>query len=733
MAKMDFKKLAFDHVEKAVFGVMALVAVSALATTSWKPYEGTPQQIMEKIDQGRRTLASNTWPEEEAEKYKITAETTPANILHQRLFAEFSPTPVEMSGKMMVDVFGSNEPVREPDLIAPQDPIVSSSRVFIHLADTPPEEKVAPDAALAAAKPKTADDAIPDEFRKRSGAAAAMGANSEMLAYEAAASELRSQDTFIDYGSMLNSEGGGGAKLNLNGKGYHFVSVRAVFPLRDQITKYADAIHKSFHAAAQVFDIRDFELERQTAQPGDDPWTGEWEKVDLDVAADILGKAAGFDAEVVNSMITNAVVTMPLPMRISGEWRKQATHPRIEKFELNDDQIALEVEMQRRLLDEAVAQKKELDANTVKRGGFSQFQFDSRQLTGDMLGVGMYDSGSYGGNMPVMEGSSAMGSGRRPGQAPSMGNKVLDKLVADMAKGAANPAQQEKQIRDWIQARVSAEGELLLFRYLDFNVEPGKTYRYRLRFVLANPNFGKRIADAGGLPHVVEGEIRQTPWSTITAPVTVEDDVKYFLTDIREPAGRVLPMTRLDVFEWDPSHGTFMNSPLEIRLGQKISDEVKTTVIDPAKALYEEQAYAFKCNDYLVDALEDMRMDEEFHEKVDDGTSVKIPPSLRGRLQLPPQALVKTNDGDFRYLNPLYQEADRKLQKTYIEYQAKQFEGLKKKAGGTDGLDPNLAASLGLEMSMSAEMTGEGYGGRRQKNQLRKSARGMSGSSSAVP
>src|SRR5690606_30372569 len=141
--------------------------------------------------------------------------------------------------------------------------------------------------------------------------------------------------------------------------------------------------------------------------------------------------------------------------------------------------------------------------------------------------------------------------------------------------------------------RASVEGELLLFRYLDFSVDPGKTYRYRVRFVLNNPNFGKRIADAGGFQHVVEGETRVTPWSNETAPVRVAEEVRYFLADVREQNGRVLPTARMDVFQWDTEHGTTMNDVFEVKMGQRISDEVETTVIDPAQQLYEQQKYKF--------------------------------------------------------------------------------------------------------------------------------------------
>jgi hypothetical protein len=88
---------------------------------------------------------------------------------------------------------------------------------------------------------------------------------------------------------------------------------------------------------------------------------------------------------------------------------------------------------------------------------------------------------------------------------------------------------------------------------------PGKTYRYRVRFELANPNFGRRLEDAGGLQHVVDPETLQTPWSNITETVSVPDELQYFVLDVQDLSNRIFPWARFDVFQYDTEHGTFMN------------------------------------------------------------------------------------------------------------------------------------------------------------------------------
>ena len=50
----------------------------------------------------------------------------------------------------------------------------------------------------------------------------------------------------------------------------------------------------------------------------------------------------------------------------------------------------------------------------------------------------------------------------------------------------------------------------LLFRYFDFTVTPGNSYRYRVRLVLRNPNYKRPVEELVDAS-VAEGELRMTP------------------------------------------------------------------------------------------------------------------------------------------------------------------------------------------------------------------------------
>ena len=722
MAKIDFKQATINHAEKAVFVLVLVFVVWALLSTNWVPYSGTPREITDKVSQGQQRLRSNTWPETEEEKFRLTEEDAPANIVHTRLFEKVNPIPWEMSAQFVSTPWGGNEPVTEPSLLALQQPLATSSRVLIQVASVD-EETTADGETAETAETAEEDLSIPDEFREntrnqrvqggrgpggRGGmgaeAAAAAAAEQAVRYAEEMAAQMSAQYNTDQYGGgSFGGQGSGrrgyAASSKLEGRGYHFVSVRAVFPLREQIQKFADAIHRPYTEAAALFEILDFELQRQV-QRGNGEWS-DWQSVDIQEALDVLDKAALTDPEVVNSMITNAVITMPLPSRITGMWGNQATHPAIEKFKLSDEQIQLETELQMKLFEEAA--KNNYVERGAQRRGFASTQFDMRQLQADFFGGGS-NFGYSPVNMSMMGSTSPMGRGRGRGQSGALGDLMQEMLKdGDFKDSDAK----RRRIEEYIQKRFDAAGELLLFRYFDFGVEPGRTYRYRVRLELANPNYGKRISDAGGLQHVVEGETRMTPWSDITTPVTVEPAMKYFVASIREQINRVLPSVSFDSFSWDSKYGTFMNSILDVRIGQKVGDEVTTTVIDPTEGLYEEKKYQFLSDDFLVDTREEFRIDPEFHKTGPNGVEVQIDQVVPGRLRLLPNALVKTSADQLRTVLPRDRSTEYESQKKIMEYQGDQFAYLKDAGrGDPNALDDAYRDLIGMPDSAQQATTG---------------------------
>ncbi|MFG0332431.1 MAG: hypothetical protein ACF8TS_03625, partial [Maioricimonas sp. JB049] len=587
------------------------------------------------------------------------------------------------------------------------------------------------------------DENLPDEFRRRDRGLTAGGAGSEygaMMAgeYEAYAPELEEYgggDAMMmmagEYGGEYGESGmmGGPAGPKLDGKGYPYVSVRAVFPYREQIRKYADAIHRPPFEAASKFEILDFALQRQT-KLDDDSWS-EWADVDIQVAKDILASAAGYDPEVVASTVTDSAMTMPLPARITGVWRKLATHPAIEKFELTEEQIQQELELNKRLLAKFLEERSAQSDAPVEKKGFADLVFNTRHVQSALMG----EDSAYGGNMYEMAGydeESMYGAGPgygAPGGRGPAANTPFSKLVEELTKVEDSKEQTEK-LREAILERVTVEGELLLFRYIDFDVEPGKTYGYKARLWLRNPNYGRRIAEAGGLPHVVQGVDRPTPWSEATRPVTVRETTNYFVERVDEHRGRQHKVARMRLYQWDPEFGALVRDNVDVTVGQMIGGTARPLVLKPAESTFEEEQYTFQSEDLLVDVVDDDRID------LGDHPHLKLK-SSKGDLGIPEKALVSTADGSLHVLSAKDRSHNRAraLAERYYTLQEEAFEHLKGKVAASEEMMSELG-EYGEYSEMYSGMYGEGAEesmgrGRRGRNVMRKQTRTRGGRSSS--
>lgn len=67
------------------------------------------------------------------------------------------------------------------------------------------------------------------------------------------------------------------------------------------------------------------------------------------------------------------------------------------------------------------------------------------------------------------------------------------------------------------QKTLKDSARYVLFRYFDFDVKTGHSYRYRVRIVAANPVFMEKMFP----PELAKGETRESPWSELSPVVTV--------------------------------------------------------------------------------------------------------------------------------------------------------------------------------------------------------------------
>lgn len=263
----------------------------------------------------------------------------------------------------------------------------------------------------------------------------------------------------------------------------------------------------------------------------------------------------------------------------------------------------------------------------------------------------------------------------------------------------ADDDERGKALKEYIKKRVTVDGELLLFRYLDFDVDPGKTYQYRVRLVLNNPNFGRLASEANGEASVVEGESRTTEWSNVTNPVTIERDVYYFVKDVDSKRGK----TRMSVFQWDAKLGTTVNAEIDLYPGQHIGGTTEAHVIDPAKSKVEDaKKYTFVSSDMFVDTHADVSLDRTVHK------DLKLPGGSNGEARLPEEVLV-VQMGELAVIDPIRQKTLKDRLEKNQKTQDKSFESMGEDAGAGAGM---MMGASGGDMSDFYGMGGGKKGGK---------------------
>lgn len=584
---VNYKQALIEHGEKLILGVVGLFVMICLGGTNWSRYDKLPKEFQDKVESGERNIQNTTFTLEEQNKYK------PAEIMQavQTLQSPLEPGRYQYSTDWFWPMYPTAIKISEPKWLAPIQPIADFGKAVI--VELPPPEQSQSLVATAidgseAAKKLTPDD--DDEFAVkrttndatgRGGAGAGNAASATINDGTGAAGSAASVSSYKNMAS-----GGGAAGMSsmmgksaqsaptVNTRGNRFISVRAIFPLGDQLEELFKTMHEQKQQLAGRINFLDFEVERQVAQAGDKTWSGPWEKVDLQATLDLLDRIE-FDADLVDPVYTDNVFTMPLPRRAIGKWNKWASHPLIKM--LTDAQAELQAQLNDRLVEEASTKK--VEDKTAKKG-FATKIHDVRGLRSQ-----------FSSQMPGM--SSDMSSQmKQPGGMQSFNPSFAGAGGMEELGGAMNSL--TEQMNATGNGRMS---KYLLFRYFDFQVTPGNAYRYRVRMTLINPNF-KRAVEELVDESIAAGEIRVTPWSEPTPHVFVPEEQRIFLTKAEKSRSTDtgLPSANIDVYQWFAEAGTTIAARVDkLQLGQFIGGRCpKTEVYRPANdTLKEEEVPVF--------------------------------------------------------------------------------------------------------------------------------------------
>ncbi|WP_145224231.1 hypothetical protein [Gimesia algae] len=715
---MNYKEFAITHGEKIALGFIALFVVFVIFTSQWTTEKRTPAELEQKVATAETQVSNSQWPEEKRKEY--LKEDDLRQKVAQLMNKPLEVTPYMFTTKLSWPIYAKKAKAKEVDWLTVEDLVATYDRVIMHTRPVSATLEGSEETNSAEAEKAKPDKPEYDAFKRRTtgmgggmggpgGSAMAgltfggiPGESEAMVAGEPGGMDpgfANPDDFAAGLPGGMGMEGGMGMSgPTREGRGLRFVAVRGVFDLATQQDKLERSLGDAFSfqnmQTGKILEFLDFQLQRKTALPGDDPWAGEWKDVDIETSIEILKESADFDPEVVNSGITDRVFTMPLISRIAGFWSKVATHPRVENFTLSQEEIEQELEFNQRILDQYKKTHSNEKVFKEKQRGFSTLQLDMRGMRSEL----MYGGGGASEMESVMQG-------------------MANSMVQERAGGSGEPMDEKKLIQK-LKANVTAAGRLLLFRYFDFDLNPGETYKYRVRLVVRNPNF-QRPLDEVVLPAVAEGEIRTTPWSNETAAVTAEEDVHFYLQSVRPPRGIAGTMANFEIYQWYPKTGTTIQSVLKTYIGDEIGGEQVAELYDVAKEKYDEKATVqFDTQNYLVDAIPAPSIRPEDH------PDLNLPARTRGRLPIEPEAVIVDNFGNLKKSLPpavssSYADVKKKFdrERNSLTWVKEATEA--RTAAPTDGFDIGMEGVSAFE-GMEAEMMGMGPNTRGKKNKRKK-------------
>ena len=299
---------------------------------------------------------------------------------------------------------------------------------------------------------------------------------------------------------------GVGAPADAVGEVRRWVSITAVVPVSEQRAIYEryfsnaegynqnQDLPKYLLARLQRVEVSPGDTEKELIWPEPDPWFPDTSKQQVPPAETAQGRLffdehdhwAATAPEIVDPKFVHGQLTARLGPLAYQRWDRWATHPQIP------------------LKATKPVQRKQ----PPRRGR---------------------DRGPPVDNNPGLRDRNAPGAGNRP--PPEHNPRLRRRPVNE--KPREDPAQ-ETPVKNSVDTKgvpVAAENAQLLVRLFDFDVEAGKTYRYRVQLLLENPNYEQ---PARFLKNPGDRKSRETPdawleWSAPTAPVRVPQDTQVYV------------------------------------------------------------------------------------------------------------------------------------------------------------------------------------------------------------
>lgn len=709
------KSLLINHGEKILAGVCALFGFLALSSAHWSPDNRDPQELVTKSNTAQSTIDQNHWPEEEQEVFDdikdvraLTATESQHKIDptdYQTIAFNRSPTR-SREKRSAVAVVTPTRPVADPIVVViamppkkeeETDPLIGREMVASVATEKDPEEKTEEEAMEAMMREKYGIKASGAGGMTSEGMGPGMGLGEPGMgpggpgSYESGGYEGGYEDT--NMGDDLYAEYGGAAMMTekTRVRVSAGVAVRLVLNVQEQRGLLRSALHlgPTLQEAQSLIFYTDLQVERRQKNPDENDWNA-WEPLSSEDLGDILKNSLGIDRDVVNPGVTRNTITMPLPRRAAGDWTAAiASHPDLENFVLSDKEKSL-IDKFNQMLQERLDEEEAEAPIVVEAKGFSSFV----QSATDVGAMSMYGS---------QAGSSGYGE-------ESYG-EMYDQY--ESGNDGASLSAAEREMLDATKA--TAENRLLLVRFMDFTIERGYTYQYRVRVEMQNPNYNKPLDELedpslGTLPTLLSA------WSEQTPETFVPEAHRMYVSDVDARVGRT-ESVKMTVFTDTTETGMPMLGRVSVAAGMPIAGRIRQEVVDLTVRAVEEREVEVKTNAVLASAEEMMRLSTTDHPEL----KAILDRLERGATLLPSQITVVDSDGTLK----LRAMGDLKSQQAMDEAEAKfileQYSDAWKTASlgaadtffgeGGDSYEDGAMSGGGLGMSEGSSSVGGYFGG----------------------
>ncbi len=393
------------------------------------------------------------------------------------------------------------------------------------------------------------------------------------------------------------------------------VATTMIVDLQKQRGIIRDALHLAgnFQEVQQHIQFIDLLVERRQRQNGPAPWSAEWEPVSSEDLGEILKESLGIDRDIVSPAVTRNTITMPLPRRAAGEWQtEEASHPRVEDFELSaqeKDLIDKWNEMATKRMEEEQADQ----PTVVEQKGFSQFV----QSATDMSSVSLM----YGG-----------GSGNEDGDEDYEDD--YNSLGTQMGEGMSLTAEQRTLLD---ATRATAENRLLLVRFMDFTVERGHAYQYRVRLEMKNPNYDHPLDELEDPALGVEPTLF-SGWSVPTPAVFVPLGHHTYLTEVSGRPGEHESVGMM-VYTDTTETGMPVMGGIKVLMGLPVSGRQRLEVVDLTTNQLESREITLATDELLSAAEEVGRLSTSDH------PDLRSLMAANGQKPIPDQICVLDSNG----------------------------------------------------------------------------------------